>query len=176
MGMMESRKSNRPDIRKSIRQAEYYGMTPVFDELYADSLKGKVFTNLMQTIQKRENILLAYRSIKRNKGGQTPGTDGKTIKDVERMTEEELLEAVRRKLMWYQPKPVKRVEIPKPNGETRPLGIPCIMDRIVQQCILQVMMPICEAKFHKCSHGFRPNRSTETAIAQCYRLMQKEHF
>ena len=61
MGMMESRKSNRPDIRKSIRQAEYYGMTPVFDELYADSLKGKVFTNLMQTIQKRENILLAYK-------------------------------------------------------------------------------------------------------------------
>lgn len=176
MGMKESRRSNRPDIRRAIRQAEYYDMTPVFDKLYADSCEGKEFTNLVQLIQKRENILLAYRSIKRNKGGQTPGVDGRTIKDIERMTEEQFLEAVRRKLRWYQPKPVKRVEIPKPGGKTRPLGIPCIMDRIVQQCILQVMMPICEAKFHKSSHGFRPNRSTETAIAQCYRLIQKEHF
>lgn len=174
--MTESRRSNRPDIRKTVRQAEYYNMIPVFDKLYADSCNGKVFTNLVQLISKRENILLAYRSIKRNKGGQTPGVDGRTIKDIESMVEEQFLETVRRKLRWYQPKPVRRVEIPKPGGKTRPLGIPCIMDRIVQQCILQVMMPICEAKFHKSSHGFRPNRSTETAVAQCYRLIQKEHF
>lgn len=176
MGLMESRRSNRPDIRKSIRHAEYYGMTPTFDRLYAESCDGKEFTDLVSIIQERDNILLAYRSIKRNKGGLTPGVDGRTIKDIERMAEEEFLNAVRRKLRWYQPKPVKRVEIPKPNGKTRPLGIPCIMDRIVQQCILQVLMPICEAKFHKSSHGFRPNRSTETALAQCYRLIQKEHF
>lgn len=176
MGTRENRKSQRPDIRKSIRQAEYYDMTPVFDKLYADSCEGKTFPDLVQLIQKRENILRAYRSIKRNKGGQTPGVDGRTIMDIERMTEEQFLEAVRWKLTWYQPKPVKRVEIPKPGGKTRPLGIPCIMDRIVQQCILQIMTPICEAKFHKSSHGFRPNHSTETAIAQCYRLIQKEHF
>lgn len=176
MGLIESRKSNRPDIRKSIRHAEYYNMTPVFDKLYEESVKGKTFTDLMSTIQKRENILLAYRNIKRNKGGLTPGVDGRTIKDLERMTEEELINAVRRKLQWYQPKPTKRVLIPKPDGKTRPLGIPCIMDRVVQQSILQILSPICEAKFHKSSHGFRPNRSTETALAQCYRLMQKEHF
>lgn len=173
---IESRISQRPQIKDSIRRAEYYNMTLTFDRLYADSKEGKTFTNLVPIISSRENIMLAYRNIKRNKGIHTPGVDGRNIFDIENMTEEQFVERVRRKLSWYQPKPVKRVEIPKPNGKTRPLGIPCIMDRIVQQCILQVMMPICEAKFHKSSNGFRPNRSTETAIAQCYRLIQKEHF
>ena len=151
-------------------------MTQTFDDLYAASREGKIFTDLVPIIMSRDNILLAYRNIKRNRGSNTPGVDGRTMKDIENMTEEQLIAKVRRKLTWYQPKPVKRVEIPKPNGKTRPLGIPCVMDKIVQQCILQVMMPICEAKFHKSSHGFRPNRSTETAMAQCYRLIQKEFF
>ena len=73
----------------------------------------------------------------------------------------------------YTPKSVRRKEIPKPNGSTRPLGIPCIWDRLVQQCIKQVMEPICEARFSNNSYGFRPNRSVENAIAATYRLMQK---
>ena len=56
------------------------------------------------------------------------------------------------------------------------VAVPTIVDRIVQQCILQVLEPICEAKFHECSNGFRPNRSTEHAIAQCCRLMQIQHL
>lgn len=176
MSILESRKANRPDIRKAVRHMEYYGLEPEFDRLYCKSLAGAVFTNLMDVIGSDDNIRLAYRSIKSNKGSHTPGVDNRTVEDIERMSEAEYLQRVRRKLAWYQPKPVKRVEIPKPDGRTRPLGIPCIMDRIVQQCILQVLQPICEARFHKSSHGFRPNRSTETAMAQCYRLIQKEHF
>ena len=65
------------------------------------------------------------------------------------------------------------MEIPKPNGKTRPLGIPCMDDRIIQQCIKQILEPICEAKFHKHSYGFRPNRSTDHAIARCMQLMNK---
>lgn len=79
---------------------------------------------------------------------------------------------VQRKLDWYVPNTVRRVEIPKDNGKTRPFGIPTIMDRLIQQCILQVLEPICEAKFFKRSNGFRPNHSAENAIAQAERMIQ----
>lgn len=168
----------KPKIKKKIRYAEYYDMTATFDALYADSQQGKVFTGLMDIITSEGNIKLAYRSIKGNRGSNTAGTDGKTINDVKSVSEQAFVEAIRNRLRYYKPQLVKRVEIPKPDGRTRPLGIPTIWDRLVQQCILQVLEPICEAKFHERSNGFRPNRSAHHAMAQCYRMIQKQglHF
>ena len=164
--------------QKKLRHSEYYDMQPLFDKLYADSKNGKVFNNLVRIIGCEENIRLAYRNIKRNGGSNTAGVDKLTIKDIEKLSVEQYVSIVQRKLMFYKPKPVKRVEIPKPNGKMRPLGIPTIIDRLVQQCILQVMEPICEAKFYERSNGFRPNRSAENAIAQCYKMinLQKLYF
>mgnify|MGYP000002415222 FL=1 len=162
--------------QKKLRHSEYYDLQDCFDELYAKSKQGDVFTNLMGVISSEENIRLAYRNIKRNSGSYTSGVDKLSIKDIERLSTEKLVEIIQRKFKFYKPKPVKRVEIPKPNGKTRPLGIPTIVDRLVQQCILQVLEPICEAKFHERSNGFRPNRSAEHALAQCYRMIQIQNL
>ncbi len=166
----KQRKKNR------LRFAEYYDMTAVLDELYSRSKKWEIFTDLMSAITTEENIMLAYRSFKRNYGSHTPGVDKLTIKDIEKCSKEEVVRKVRNKLKWYNPKPVRRVEIPKANGKKRPLGIPTIWDRMVQQAILQILDPICEAKFYERSNGFRPNRSAEHAIAQCMKLIQKQHM
>ena len=112
----------------SLRHAEYYGMQRVHDDLYAKSKNGETFPRLMDEVLSRENILLAYRNIKANTGSETPGTDRLTIKDLGALTPERVVETVRRIIcggkMGYRPKPVRRKDIPKPNGSTRPLGIP----------------------------------------------------
>lgn len=162
--------------QKKLRHLEYYDLQETFDKLYAESKQGELFTNLMELISSEDNIRLAYRNIKRNAGSITSGTDGKTIKDIEKLSAEKLVEIIRNKFRFYKPKPVRRVEIPKPNGKMRPLGIPTIIDRIVQQCILQVLEPICEAKFHERNNGFRPNRSAENALAQCYKMIQVQNL
>lgn len=162
--------------KNKLRHSEYYDLQDYFDNLYAKSKQGDVFTNLMEVISSEENIRLAYRNIKRNSGSHTSGVDKLSIKNIERLSTEKLVEIIQRKFKFYKPKPVKRVEIPKPNGKIRPLGIPTIVDRLVQQCILQVLEPICEAKFHERSNGFRPNRSAEHALAQCYRMIQIQNL
>lgn len=158
--------------RQTLRNNEYYDFQEILDKLHIQSHNGKCFQNLMEIIQKEENILLAYRNIKNNKGSHTKGTDGKTIMYLSDMSSEELVIMVRSKLNNYFPQKVRRVEIPKSDGRTRPLGIPTISDRLVQQCILQVLEPICEAKFFKHSYGFRPLRSAKHAIARAYFLAQ----
>ncbi len=157
--------------RQNLRNNEYYNLQQTFDNLYEQSQNGMSFKSIMEIITKEENILLAYRNIKKNKGSRTQGVDGKNIEFLAQMTTHDLVSFIRKKLQNYFPKKVRRVEIPKPNGKTRPLGIPTIEDRLIQQCILQVLEPICEARFYRHSYGFRPLRSTKHAIARCYNLI-----
>lgn len=166
----------KPTKRSALRNAEYYDFQDVLDKLYADSEKGCQFKNLTELICSPENILLAFRNIKKNRGSKTAGVDKKTITHLQQWENEQLIAYIQKRLSNYIPQPVRRVEIPKGNGKTRPLGIPTIMDRLIQQCILQVLEPICEAKFFKRSNGFRPNRSAEHAISQSYKFIQGQNL
>ena len=120
-------------------------------------------SKLLDKILSRENMLEAYNQVKSNKG--SAGIDGITIEEIDdylrqnwRLAKELI------KQRKYRPQPVLRVEIPKPNGGIRQLGIPTVMDRMIQQAIVQVISPICEPHFSDTSYGFRPNRSCEKAI------------
>lgn len=162
--------------KQKLRNNEYYDIQTVYDELYAKAKENRKFTDLIDIIISKQNIMLAYRNIKKNKGSKTRGTNNTTIIEIGETEPEKLIGYVRSRFTNYKPKSVKRVHIPKPNGSTRPLGIPAIEDRLIQQCIKQVMEPICEAKFHKHSYGFRPNRSTHHAMARMMQLTNRHNF
>jgi RNA-directed DNA polymerase len=163
---------------QALRNWEYYGMTESFTDLYARAANKEIFSHLYGIVTSRENILLAYRTMKSNKGSKTPGTDGQTIKDIEQRPEHELVSEIQNRLQNYRPKKVRRKLIEKDNGKWRPLGIPCILDRIIQQCFKQVLEPIAEAQFYKHSYGFRPLRSTHHAMARVQFLINQAsmHF
>lgn len=154
----------------------YYDMSNITDKLYAQSKNGNNFYKLYELIISENNILLAYRNIKKNTGSNTKGTDGKTLKDYAEISMEELINIVRNRLANFQPMSVRRVFIPKTNGKERPLGIPTFEDRLIQQCIKQILEPICEAKFHPHSYGFRPLRSTKYAISRMMTLAQVKQY
>ena len=156
-----------------IKYNEYNRIQNVFDELYAKSKRNENFYKLYELIISEENILLAFRTIKSNRKSTIKGSNPYTIKNIKEWKEEEIVEYVRKRLNNFHPHPVKRIFIPKHNREMRPLGILSIEDRVIQQCIKQVLEPICEAKFYEYSYGFRPNRSAKHAIARCYHLMQR---
>ena len=156
--------------KQILRNNEYYGLQTVHDELYTRSLSGATYTNLMDKIMDVRNVQLAYRNLKTNKGKNTTGTDGKIITDLEMLPTDELAKMVGSRLENFHPQVIRRVMIPKPNGKERPLGIPTIEDKMVQQCIKQVLEPILEAKFYKHSYGFRPNRSAKHAIKRLFHL------
>lgn len=153
--------------KTKLRYNEYYDMQKEFDSLYAASKNGNNFYKLLEIIGSEENIRLAYRNLKKNNGSTTGGTDGKTIDDIKNLSDYEVVNTVRFMLDDYKPSSVRRVLIPKPGSDKkRPLGIPCIWDRLLQQCILQVLEPICEPKFHNHSYGFRPNRGADHAVSR----------
>jgi len=165
-------------MNDSVRYSEYYLMQPIFDNLYAKSKENFSFSNLYELIISRDNLLLAYRNIKSNTGSKTVGTDGLSIKDYKIMDEDTFISNIRERLANFHPNSVRRVFIPKANGKERPLGIPTMEDRLIQQSIKQILEPICEAKFFEHSYGFRPNRSTHHALARMLNLINvgKNHY
>ena len=120
---------------------------------------------LIEKILSEENLQKAIRKVKKNKGA--PGVDKMTVQEVEEwfnQYKEELISKIVNK--QYKPMPVKRVYIPKPNGKQRPLGIPTVVDRVIQQAMLQVLSEIYEPIFSDHSYGFRPNRSAHMAMEE----------
>ena len=120
-------------------------------------------SELLDKILSRDNMNLAYKRVKANKGAG--GIDDVEVDELHSYIKENwksIEEQIRQRT--YKPQPVRRVEIPKPNGGKRKLGIPTVMDRVIQQAIVQVISPMCEPYFSDRSYGFRPNRSCEMAI------------
>jgi len=133
--------------------------------------------SLIAKIIDKENINQAIDSVEKNEGSKTPGVDKLTI-DYIIDNKSKVVDKINEVLSagTYKPSPIRRVEIPKGEGETRTLGIPTIFDRVVQQAIKQVLEPKLEKKFHNHSYGFRPGRSTENAMAHCMLLVNKGQF
>ena len=128
--------------------------------------ENSAFTEqLMEEVCDRENLERAWKRVKRNKG--SPGVDGMTIDDAKAFLRQHWPN-IRSQLLDgnYRPQPVKRVEIPKPDGGVRKLGVPCVVDRLIQQAVLQVLQERWDPTFSEHSFGFRPGRSAHQAVAQ----------
>jgi group II intron reverse transcriptase/maturase len=125
---------------------------------------------LMEEVLRRENLKAAYERVVRN--GGAGGVDGKTVDDLKEQLQTDW-PRIREQLLsgTYKPNPVRRVEIPKPGGGRRTLGIPTVMDRMIQQALSQALTPIFDPTFSEDSYGFRPGRSTQDAVGRA-----KEHI
>lgn len=136
-----------------------------------------IFKNILEVAQCDAVILTAIHKLKGNKGSNTAGVDGETMRmDILNKDFKKVIKEVKCQFAHYTPNKVRRVHIPKPNGETRPLGIPTIADRVIQECIRSVIEPICEAQFFEHSYGFRPWRSTENALGRVTDVVQKTGY
>jgi RNA-directed DNA polymerase len=129
-------------------------------------------TQLMEEVVHRENLLKALKRVKSN--GGAPGVDGMTVQQLPDFLRENWLR-IKEELLTgtYQPQPVRRVEIPKPDGGTRQLGIPTALDRFLQQAVLQVLQRRWDRTFSESSYGFRPGRSAHQAVAKAQSYIQE---
>ena len=128
--------------------------------------------NLLEAILNIDNMFKAQERVISNRGSS--GIDGMTVGELNEYLNKhylELCESIRGG--WYKPKPVKRVEIPKPDGGKRQLGVPTVIDRMVQQAMVQVLQPIFEQTFSDSSYGFRPKRNAHQAIQQAKKYYEE---
>jgi group II intron reverse transcriptase/maturase len=134
--------------------------------------EGKSSAGLWEAIFERENMLTALKRVESNKGA--PGIDGMTVEELKPYLKEHWIE-IRTVLndQTYRPSPVRRVEIPKPDGGVRLLGIPTVVDRLIQQAIAQQLTPLYEPLFSAYSYGFRPGRSAHDAVKQAQGYIQE---
>jgi len=130
--------------------------------------------NLMDLMHQPDWLRAATERVIERSKGKAPGVDGVTTYKFTRQGLDQKIEQLRLELKngTYQPKPLRRVEIPKANGKMRPLGIPCLRDKIVQEAVRMAIEPIFEIEFHDNSYGFRPNRSAHHAVFRCQYLMK----
>ena len=176
-------KVNRLKIENEVNLRE------ALDDIYRKAQEGEHFYGLLEMIKNEQVILTAIHNIKSNKGSKTAGIDGKVVDDLLQMPKEELIELIFKALDNYKPLPARRVYIPKGNNNlkfkqsdgrkllkqklVRPLGIPSMIDRIIQEMIRIVLEPIFEAQFYPHSYGFRPYRSCEHAIGWITRIINR---
>jgi len=160
-----------------VSESQERGEAPVGGYPRAEPLVAKpapespaTMEHLMEEVCDRENLQSAWKRVQRNQG--SPGVDGMTIEDATGYLREHW-PSIRSQLLdgTYQPKPVKRVEIPKPDGGVRKLGVPCVVDRLIQQAVLHVLQERWDPTFSEHSYGFRPGRSAHQAVAQAQRYV-----
>ncbi len=135
---------------------------------------GKSDVAVWEAVFERENMLTALKRVESNKG--TAGVDGMEVKELRGYLKTHWLE-VREALESgkYRPSPVRRVEIPKPDGGVRQLGIPTVLDRLIQQTIAQVLTPMFEPEFSAHSYGFRPGRSAHQAVQKSQEYIRESY-
>src|ERR1035437_3517450 len=129
---------------------------------------------LMEAVCERENLKAALRQVKANKG--SPGVDGMTVGGIKDYLKQHW-PVIREQLLngTYEPKPVRRGEIPRPDGGMRKLGIPTVLDRLIQQAVMQVLQRQWDRTFSDHSYGFRPGRSAHQAVAQAQQYIVEGH-
>ena len=136
--------------------------------------KRRKFHSLMGQVLDPRRMRAAYDAVCANRGA--PGVDGVTVEVFGENLEANIAALIAElRAGTYRPQPVRRAWIPKPDGDQRPLGVPAVRDRVVQQAVLQVLEPIFEAEFSSHSHGFRPGRSTFSALRELYGQVRDGH-
>ncbi len=151
-------------VHLNVRFSKEADLKRLQDLLYERSGQNIAFTGLLEAMADEITIVTAVHNIKSNKGSKTAGVDEMVMNRYLQMTKDTLITLVQESLCCYNPKPARRVYIKKANGKQRPLGIPTVLDRIVQECVRIILEPICEAKFYPHSYGFRPYRAQKHAI------------
>jgi RNA-directed DNA polymerase len=143
------------------------------DQMYEEARSGKRnFYGLLELATNALTIITAIHKVKANAGRNTPGSDGQRMQDILTMDYEEVIQRVHQAFLEYHPTPVRRVWIDKPGKkEKRPLGMPSVIDRIVQEIVRMVIEPILEAQFFNQSYGFRPMRDATHAIARVHLIL-----